>query len=54
MPAQPAWFHRLDEILSAPRAMTSTRVEDVYGAPSPRPSPTPLPQRTAQLPCVSV
>ena len=27
MPAQPAWFHRLDEILSAPRAMTSTRLD---------------------------
>ena len=27
MPAQPAWFHRLDEILSAPRSMTSTRLD---------------------------
>ena len=27
MPAQPAWFHRLDEILSALRAMTSTRLD---------------------------
>ena len=27
MPAQPAWFHRLDEILTALRAMTSTHLD---------------------------
>ena len=27
MPAQPAWFHRLDEILSALRFMTSTHLD---------------------------
>ena len=27
MPAQPAWFHRLDEILSALRSMTSTHLD---------------------------
>ena len=27
MPAQPAWFHRLDEILGALRAMTSTHLD---------------------------
>ena len=27
MPAQPAWFHRLDEILGALRAMTSTHFD---------------------------
>ena len=27
MPSQPAWFHRVEEILSAPRAMTSTRLD---------------------------
>ena len=27
MPSQPAWFHRLDEILSALRAMTSTHFD---------------------------
>ena len=27
MPAQPAWFHRLEEIFTAPRAMTSTRLD---------------------------
>ena len=27
MPAQPAWFHRLDEILTALRSMTSTRLD---------------------------
>ena len=27
MPAQPAWFHRLEEILSVPRSMTSTRLD---------------------------
>ena len=27
MPSQPAWFHRLDEILSAPRSMTSTHLD---------------------------
>ena len=27
MPAQPAWFHRLDEILGALRSMTSTRLD---------------------------
>ena len=27
MPAQPAWFHRLDEIFNALRAMTSTRLD---------------------------
>ena len=27
MPAQPAWFHRLEEILSAPRSMTSTHLD---------------------------
>ena len=27
MPAQPAWFHRLDEILSALRSMTSTHID---------------------------
>ena len=27
MPAQPACFHRLDEILGALRAMTSTRLD---------------------------
>ena len=27
MPSQPAWFHRLDEILSALRSMTSTRLD---------------------------
>ena len=26
MPSQPAWFHRLGEILSALRAMTSTHL----------------------------
>ena len=26
MPAQPAWFHRLDEILSDLRSMTSTHL----------------------------
>ena len=29
MPSQPAWFHRLDEILSALRAMTSTHLDRV-------------------------
>ena len=27
MPSQPAWFHRLDEILSALRSMTSTHLD---------------------------
>ena len=27
MPAQPAWFHRLDEILGALRSMTSTHID---------------------------
>ena len=27
MPAQPAWFHRLEEIFSALRSMTSTRLD---------------------------
>ena len=27
MPAQPPCFHRLEEILTAPRAMTSTRLD---------------------------
>ena len=27
MPAQPAWFHRLDEILSALRSMASTHLD---------------------------
>ena len=27
MPSQPAWFHRLEEIFTAPRAMTSTRLD---------------------------
>ena len=27
MPSQPAWFHRLDGILSALRSMTSTRLD---------------------------
>ena len=27
MPAQPAWFERLDEILSALRSMTSTHLD---------------------------
>ena len=27
IPAQPAWFHRLDEILSALRSMTSTHLD---------------------------
>ena len=27
MPAQPAWFHRLDEILSALRSMTSADLD---------------------------
>ena len=27
MPSQPAWFHRLEEILSAPRSMTSTHLD---------------------------
>ena len=27
MPSQPAWFHRLDEIFTALRAMTSTRLD---------------------------
>ena len=27
MPAQPAWFHRLEEIFTAPRAMTSTHLD---------------------------
>ena len=27
MPSQPAWFHRLDEILTALRAMTSTHLD---------------------------
>ena len=27
MPSQPAWFHRLDEILSALRSMTSTHID---------------------------
>ena len=27
VPAQPAWFHRLDEILSALRSMTSTHLD---------------------------
>ena len=27
MPSQPAWFQRLDEILSALRSMTSTRLD---------------------------
>ena len=29
MPAQPAWFHRLDEIFTALRAMTSTHLDRV-------------------------
>ena len=27
MPSQPAWFHRLDEILSALRSMTSPHLD---------------------------
>ena len=27
MPSQPAWFHRLDEILTAPRSIESTRLD---------------------------
>ena len=27
MPSQPAWFHRLEEIFTAPRAMTSTHLD---------------------------
>ena len=27
MPSQPAWFHRLDEILADLRSMTSTRLD---------------------------
>ena len=27
MPSQPAWFHRLDEILTALRSMTSTHLD---------------------------
>ena len=27
MPSQPAWFHRLDEILGALRSMTSTHLD---------------------------
>ena len=27
MPAQPAWFQRLDKILTAPRSMTSTHLD---------------------------
>ena len=27
VPAQPAWFHRLDEVLSALRSMTSTHLD---------------------------
>ena len=27
MPSQPAWFHRLDEIFTAPQAMTSTHLD---------------------------
>ena len=27
MPSQPAWFHRLDEIFTALRAMTSTHLD---------------------------
>ena len=27
MPSQPAWFHRLDEILTSLRAMKSTRLD---------------------------
>ena len=27
MPAQPAWFHRLEEILSALRSMTSSHLD---------------------------
>ena len=27
MPAQPAWFHRLDEILADLRSMTSTHLD---------------------------
>ena len=27
MPSQPVWFHRLDEILSALRSMTSTHLD---------------------------
>ena len=27
MPAQPAWFHRLEEILSALRSIESTRLD---------------------------
>ena len=27
MPSQPACFHRLEEIFTAPRAMTSTRLD---------------------------
>ena len=29
MPAQPAWFHRLDEIFTALRAMTSAHLDAV-------------------------
>ena len=29
MPAQPAWFHRLDEILGALRSMTSAHLDRV-------------------------
>ena len=27
MPSQPAWFHRLDEIIGALRSMTSTHLD---------------------------
>ena len=27
MPAQPAWFHRLEEILTTLRSMTSTQLD---------------------------
>ena len=27
MPSQPAWFHRLEEIFTALRSMTSTRLD---------------------------
>ena len=27
MPSQPAWFHRLEEIFTAPRALTSTHLD---------------------------
>ena len=43
MPSQPAWFHRLDEILSALCSMTSTRPSSMSTGISGQPIESPWP-----------